>query len=99
MVKQTPTPIHCEYSFKLSLTELTLSFGVNKQTIFEIIDEGIISPPVTHDEELEFDEQSLRKIRTVLQLKQDLGVNLAGAALAIELLDKIDELRNQLESR
>ena len=45
MVKKTP--IHCEYSFKLTLTELTLSFGVNKQTIIEIIEEGIISKPAT----------------------------------------------------
>ena len=97
MVKKTP--IHCEYSFKLTLTELTLSFGVNKQTIIEIIEEGIISKPATRDDELEFDEESLRKIRTVLQLKQDLGVNLAGAALAIELLDEIDDLRKQLESK
>jgi chaperone modulatory protein CbpM len=31
-----------------------------------------------------------------VRLQRDLGVNLAGAALAIDLLDQLDELRRRL---
>jgi chaperone modulatory protein CbpM len=34
-----------------------------------------------------------RRVRTVVRLQRDLGVNLPGAALALELLDRIDELQ------
>jgi len=35
----------------------------------------------------------------VVRLQRDLGVNLAGAALALDLLQHIDELRAQLRQR
>ena len=87
MSKYTLSSIHFEQSFKLSLDEITESLGVSQQTIVEIVDEGIVSPLIVNKNEFEFDAPSLRKIRTVLQLKHDLGINIAGAALAIELLD------------
>jgi len=34
----------------------------------------------------------LRRVKTAIHLQRDLGVNLAGAALALELLDRITEL-------
>ncbi len=41
---------------------------------------------------------SVRRVRTVVRLQRDLGVNVAGAALAIELLDEINALRARLEA-
>ena len=38
----------------------------------------------------------IHRIRRTERLKRDLGVNIAGAALALELLDEIDELNRQL---
>lgn len=79
--------------FFLSIQEVSTSFGVSSETIIEIINEGII--PVQQDEQGEwlFDDQALRTVRTVLHLHQDLGVNMAGAGLALELLREIDRLR------
>jgi len=47
-------------------------------------------------DELRFHYASVRRILTVVHLQQDLGVNLAGAALALELLERIEGLRRQL---
>jgi chaperone modulatory protein CbpM len=45
-----------------------------------------------------FSHDDIRRIRMVLQLQNDLGLNLSGAALAIELLDEIDRLHKIIEA-
>ncbi|STX52888.1 putative chaperone-modulator protein CbpM [Legionella busanensis] len=89
----------CEEHFYLSLQEITYSFGVSQATILEIIDEGIISATKDEQDELQFDHEAFRRIRTVLKLNRDLGVNLAGAGLALELLTEIERLRHLLERK
>ncbi|MBA2652218.1 MAG: MerR family transcriptional regulator [Tatlockia sp.] len=88
--------LECEEWFCLSLTEVSSSFGVSKEIVLEIIDEGIISIKKDEQNQWCFDDQSLRQIRTVLRLTHDLGVNFAGAGLALELLQEIEYLRTQL---
>ncbi|MBT9477058.1 MAG: MerR family transcriptional regulator, partial [Polaromonas sp.] len=39
----------------------------------------------------------LQRARVALRLQTDLDVNLAGAALALELLDELDELRARVQ--
>jgi chaperone modulatory protein CbpM len=43
-----------------------------------------------------FSGTHLRRATVALRLQRDLGVNLAGAALALELLDELDTLRARL---
>ncbi|CEK11454.1 chaperone modulator CbpM [Legionella hackeliae] len=85
--------------FYLSLREVTYSFGVSKETILEIIDEGIVTPQKSEQEEFVFDSEAIRSIGTVLRLNRDLGVNLAGAGLALELLQEIEHLKMLLEQK
>ena len=44
-----------------------------------------------------FSAASLRRTRVTVSLQRDLGVNLPGAALALDLLERIAELDAQLE--
>lgn len=90
--------LECEAWYRLSMKEVTYSFGIKEQTVFEIIDQGIITTEKTAQGDLYFDNDALQRIRKVLQLKHDLGVNLAGAALAIELLEEIDRLHSLLHN-
>ncbi|WP_293469970.1 chaperone modulator CbpM [Polaromonas sp.] len=39
----------------------------------------------------------MQRARVALRLQTDLDVNLAGAALALELLDELDELRARVQ--
>lgn len=97
--KKDPVTIKCEEWFVLSLSEVASSFGITSETIFEIIDEGIISVEKDEDDQLRFDNEAIRRIRMVLRLNRDLGVNLAGAGLALELLKEIDHLRSLLRDK
>ncbi|KTC84853.1 chaperone modulator CbpM [Legionella brunensis] len=91
--------LECEDFFYLSLREVTYSLGVSKDTILEIIDEGIVSAQKDEKEEWLFDSEAIRCIRTVLHLNRDLGVNLAGAGLALELMRQIDHLQTLLDQK
>ncbi|MBT8075014.1 MAG: chaperone modulator CbpM [Gammaproteobacteria bacterium] len=65
---------------------------VKTETITLLVDEGILDPVGDNVERWRFSVGSLRRVKTAVHLQRDLGVNLAGAALALDLLDRIAEL-------
>jgi chaperone modulatory protein CbpM len=80
----------------LTTSELGRLCTVEVHRIVELVEEGILDVQDPAGGEWRFAPASLRRARTALRLQQDLGVNLAGVALALELLDEIAELRRQL---
>ncbi len=76
----------------VSLADLCRSCTVETQTITTLVAEGILEPKGKDIEHWRFTISSLRRVKTVIHLQRDLGVNLAGAALALDLLDRIAEL-------
>lgn len=80
----------------LTLAELCLSFQLSAVEVRELVEEGIIEP-VLEQGQWRFQGGSLRRVRCALQLSRDLGVNWAGAALALELLDELKRLRIRLQ--
>ena len=81
-----------EESDLVSLADLCRSCTVETNTITTLVAEGILDPTGEDIEHWRFTIGSLRRVKTVIHLQRDLGVNLAGAALALELLDRIAEL-------
>lgn len=76
----------------VSLADLCRSCTVETRTITTLVSEGILDPMGRDVEHWQFTVSSLRRVKTVIHLQRDLGVNLAGAALALDLLDRIAEL-------
>jgi chaperone modulatory protein CbpM len=76
----------------VTLTDLCRSCMVKTETITLLVDEGILDPVGDNVERWCFSVASLRRVKTAVHLQRDLGVNLAGAALALDLLDRIAEL-------
>lgn len=87
----------CEEWFFLSMSEVSRSFGVEAEMIQDIINEGIISAKKDERDQWQFDADAIQRIRIVLHLKQDLGVNIAGAGLALQLMKEIEHLRKAIE--
>lgn len=80
---------------ELTLRELCIACGLPAEHIRALVDEGIIEP---HGPEpaWRFSGICVRRVRRVYALERDLGVNLAGAALALDLLEEIEQLRARL---
>ena len=76
----------------VTIDDLCRSCTVEVETITLLVNEGILDPVGANVEHWQFNVTSLRRVKTVIHLQRDLDVNLAGAALAPELLDRISEL-------
>ncbi len=81
---------------ELSLGELCRSCGVHAEYIIELVEEGALAPRGRTLREWRFSHEQLARARRALRLQRDLRVNLAGASLALELLDEIERLRARL---
>jgi chaperone modulatory protein CbpM len=81
---------------ELSLDDLCQICTSSSEFIIELVEEGVLEPAGYQQTHWRFSASSLRRARTAVRLQRDLGVNLAGVALALDLLDEIDSLRNQI---
>ncbi len=82
----------------LTLADLCRSCAVEAEMIESMVEEGILEPVGQRRHHLYFHASSLRRTRLTVTLQRDLGVNLAGAALALELLERIAELEAKVRS-
>jgi len=81
---------------ELSLRELCIACGLPAEHIRALIDEGVIEP-LGREPTWRFSGICVRRVRRVYALERDLGVNLAGAALAVDLLEELERLRARLQ--
>lgn len=83
---------------EVSLVQLCRSCDVQGELIEAMVEQGILEPAGRRGSHWCFPSSSLKRTRITLHLQRDLGVNLAGAALALDLLDRIEELNARLRA-
>jgi chaperone modulatory protein CbpM len=79
------------------ITEICRLCRVDNEVIYEMVNEGVLIPEGSSPETWRFNSVAIKRIQVTLRLQSDLRVNLPGAALALDLLDELDELRAQLK--
>lgn len=92
-------PLTCELveeRVELTLEALCHSCDAPVDLVLELVAHGVLSPAGHHPEAWRFAGESLGVARRAARMMMDLGLNAAGAALAIELLDRIDQLERDL---
>lgn len=77
----------------LSFTEVCLQTGVTAELVIEIIEQGIVEPVGATPDDWRFSPYMVTVTNKALRLRRDLEVDWAGIALAIELLEELDQLR------
>jgi chaperone modulatory protein CbpM len=80
----------------LTLDELCRVCHVHTSLVIELVEEGVLEPRGKEPSSWVFTGISIKRTRAVLRLQSDLGVNLPGAALALQLLDELEQLRTRL---
>lgn len=91
-----PSAIILEEQTDLTISEVCQACAVQVETIIELVDEGVLTPVGREPHRWRFSGTLLRRATVAIRLQRDLGVNLAGAALALQLLDELEVLQARL---
>jgi chaperone modulatory protein CbpM len=80
----------------IGATEICQLCRIELTAVVELADLGVVSPRGYVPEQWQFPATALPRLRTVGRLMRDLGVNVSGAALAVELLEEQHLLERRL---
>ncbi len=80
----------------LSLSRLCRICNVTAELIEDMIQEGLISPRGSVQEDWLFGSVEVRRIQIAIRLHRDLRINIPGAALVLDLLEEVEELRRRI---
>ena len=87
-----------EEQTQLTLIDLCGACAVHAEQIIELVDAGVLEPLGREPAHWRFGGASLKRVHAALRLQRDLEINLAGVALALELLDEIELLRMRVRA-
>ncbi len=82
----------------IPLAQLCRACGLSVEAVAALVEEGILEPEGTRRGRWRFPADSIRRARTAVRLQRDLELNLAGVALALDLLDRVEELQARVRS-
>jgi chaperone modulatory protein CbpM len=102
MMHMTPTKITwiegaiVEDEVHMSIVEISQAARAPQDLIMSWVSEGVLSPAGSSPQDWRFSGDSLKRAKTAAHLTHDMELNTPGVALALDLLDEITRLRNQL---
>lgn len=80
----------------LTLGELCRACDIHADWVISLVDEGIIDPEDKEIKVWRFSGSNLARVRSAIRLHRDLGINLAGIGLVLDLMEELENLRTQL---
>ncbi len=78
---------------QLSLGEVCECCDLAVDQLLDLVSEGLLEPQGREPRSWRFSTNDIIRLRTALRLQRDLDLNLAGAVLALQLLDEVQSLR------
>ncbi len=95
---QSQTEEILDEATEVTLADLTRTCRVHAEWVMELVEEGVLEPVQAGGPQWRFAATSVVRVQKAQRLQRDLGVNLPGIALALELLDRIDALEARLRT-
>jgi DNA-binding transcriptional MerR regulator len=96
-VQQHQIVLHDTDSQRLTMDDLCVHVGLHPTLVERFVEFGLITP-MRQEAVLFFDPSSVTRLRTIVRLRQHLGINLAGVSVVLDLVDKISALQRENES-
>lgn len=85
-----------ETRLEMSLADLCEVCSVTSERVVRLVEEGLVEPIGRDPSEWRFSGRSVRRVVVAERLSRDLRLNAAGAALVLDLLDEVKQLRQRL---
>ncbi|SHO80837.1 HspR, transcriptional repressor of DnaK operon [hydrothermal vent metagenome] len=71
---------------------------IHPQTLRQYEKEGLIKPSRTQGRIRLYSQKDIEKIKMVLRLTRNLGVNISGVDIILQLKEKMDEMQDEINS-
>ena len=71
------------------------SYGIHPQTLRLYEREGLLKPSRTEGNTRLYSEEDLRQLEVILNLTRDLGVNLAGVEIILNMRHKMEQMQGE----
>ncbi|MGP8305274.1 chaperone modulator CbpM [Vibrio sp. YIC-376] len=85
-----------EYEPTLTLAEFCRACDVPVEWVIALVEEGVLDPQGDKPIHWLFSTSNLRRALRAQRMQQDLGLNIPGIAVALDLLDEIERLERKL---
>lgn len=72
------------------------SYGIHPQTLRLYEREGLLKPSRTDGNTRLYSEEDLRQLEVILNLTRDLGVNLAGVEIVLNMRRKMEQMQREM---
>src|SRR5207253_4132629 len=72
------------------------SYGIHPQTLRLYEREGLLKPSRTEGNTRLYSEEDLRQLEVILNLTRDLGVNLAGVEIILNMRRKMEQMQAEM---
>jgi DNA-binding transcriptional MerR regulator len=82
---------------QLTLESLAACAGVHPALITYFVEYGLLEPSTRAGTQWLFDTCCITRLRMIERLRRDLGANLAGIAVILDLLERLTSLQREVE--
>lgn len=72
-------------------------YGIHPQTLRLYEREGLLKPSRTEGNTRLYTEEDLERLEFILNLARDLGVNIAGIAIILQMRERMEEMNRQMQ--
>jgi DNA-binding transcriptional MerR regulator len=82
---------------QLTLEDLAACVGMPPARLEYFVEYGLLEPRARTGTQWFFDPACIARLRMIERLRRDLGANLAGIAVILDLLDRLTTLQREVE--
>ncbi len=79
------------------ISSVAEQYGVHPQTLRLYEREGLLKPSRSDGNTRLYTDEDLERLEVILKLTRDLGVNLAGVEIILNMREKMDAMQHQIE--
>jgi MerR family transcriptional regulator/heat shock protein HspR len=79
------------------ISSVAEQYGVHPQTLRLYEREGLLKPSRSDGNTRLYTDEDLERLEVILKLTRDLGVNLAGVEIVLNMREKMDAMQKQIE--
>jgi MerR family transcriptional regulator/heat shock protein HspR len=78
------------------ISAVALKYNIHPQTLRMYEREGLLKPSRTEGNTRLYSDEDLERLETILSLTRDLGVNLAGVEIILNMRSKIEQMQREV---